>query len=211
MADVTELLAAEARRQQPHNPPPFEELLRTRRSRDRRNRLATGSLMLLALAGAVMLPGLLDTERSTTDAAVASSGQKAPVGSVTARLTLSATSVRSGDALTGQITVENNSGRPVATTGCGGMYQVLLVGGKYPMSPVWTLCLQRWTIPVGQSTYPVTVRAAYNSCSFDKGQPPVCPPSGRPPPPLPAGEYAATAFSGPNVPVPAPLQVTVTP
>jgi hypothetical protein len=59
MHDISELLTAEAVRQQPADQPPFAELLQTRIRRQRRNRLAAGAaLAVLATAGgaSMMVP-----------------------------------------------------------------------------------------------------------------------------------------------------------
>jgi hypothetical protein len=215
MADVSELLAAEAHRLQPDTPPPFEELLHVRRMRDRRTRMAAGSLMLLVLVGGVTTSTLFLGEGSTRSTTVGSSGRAVSAtpgpGSVTARLTLSATSVRAGGSLSGQITVENNSGEPIRAGGCGSIYQVSLVGGDHQGARPSPDCLEFFTIPVGQSTYPVRVPAAYDSCSNSTNKPRPCPDDGSMPP-LPYGEYAATTFAGDDdTPLPAPIMVTVTP
>ena len=214
MADLSELLAAEAQRLQPTDPPPFDQLLRTRRSRDRRNRLAVGTLMLLAVAGIAVSAALLGPARSTTDTATPPSSHRATTStsspSVTARLTLSATTVRAGESLSGQITVENNSGQSIRVAGCGNIYGVSLVGGDNQGSPIRPLCLQYFTIPVGQSTYPVGVITTYNSCSMIGGQPHLCRGDGQMPP-LPYGEYAATTFAEDGAPLPEPVTVTVVP
>jgi hypothetical protein len=215
MGDFSELLAGEAHRLQPNDPPPFDELVRTRRLRDRRNRLAAGTLMLLAVAGIAVTATLFGPTRSTTNTATPPSRQTAttstPTTSVTARLTLSATTVRAGETLTGQITVENNTGDPIRVGGCASIYQVSLVGGDHQGAPPSPLCLRDFTIPVGHSTYPVKFTAAYDSCSMIGNQSKRCPDNGHMPP-LPYGEYAATTFaSDDQAPRPEPVAVTVLP
>lgn len=217
MADISELLGAEAQRLQPDNPPPFEELLATRRMRDRRNRLATGTVMLLAVAGVAFTATLYGAPKTTTDTAKAPSWTGAtvapPAGSVKAHLTLPSTTVRSGETLTGQVTIENNTGRTIRVGVCGPLYQVLLIGGDNSESAIWRSCLRWISIPRGQSTYTVGVMATYKSCSelAHAGVPRPCRDDGSPPP-LPPGEYHATTFaSDEGAPLPAPVSVTVTP
>lgn len=67
MSDLKELLAAEATRQQPARQPPFADLVRARRKRDRRTRLLVGGLVVVALA-AVGGPALLRQERTAPSA-----------------------------------------------------------------------------------------------------------------------------------------------
>jgi len=215
MADLSELLAAEAQRLQPTDAPPFDELLRSRRRRDQRTHLIAGSLMLLAVAGVAVTAALLGPARSTTDTATPPSSHEATSStsspSVTARLTLSATTVRAGESLTGQITVENNTGQPIRVEGCGSIYAVSLIGGDHQGAPPRLLCLQYFTIPVGHSTYPVRVTAAYDTCSSITNQPRRCSDDGGLPP-LPYGQYAATTFvSDTAAPLPEPVAVTVVP
>jgi hypothetical protein len=213
MADLSELLAAEAQRLQPNDPPPFEEMLRTRRARDRRNRLAMGTLMLVAVAGIAVTATLLGPARSATNTATPPSSQdtttSTPAPSVTARLTLSATTVRAGESLSGYITVENNTDRPIRVAGCS-IYQVSLVGGDHQGPGPATRCLMEHTIAVGQSTYPVSFTAAYDTCSMLGSLSHRCE-DGRMPP-LPYGEYAATTYTSDTAaPIPEPVTVTVVP
>ena len=214
MADVSELLAAEADRLQPRDLPPFEELVRLRGLRDRRNRMASGAATLLAVAGIAVAATSLGADRSAGDAStlppagVTSTSPAA--GPATARLSLSATSARAGDSVAGVVTVENQTGRPLRVTGCGSIYQVMLVGGDQRGAPASLACRQVFTIPEGQSTYPVQVRATYDSCADAESAHP-CPGDGRLPP-LPQGEYAATTFPADQLaPVPEPVPFTVLP
>lgn len=171
--------------------------------------------MLLAVAGVAVTAALHGPARSTTDTATPPSGHEATTStsspSVTARLTLSATTMRAGESLSGQITVENNTGQPIRVAGCGSTYALSLVGGDHQGPPIRHGCLQNFTIPVGHSTYPVGVLAAYDTCSSITNQPRPCPDAGGLPP-LPYGEYAATAFAGDDdAPLPTPVVVTVMP
>jgi len=111
--------------------------------------------------------------------------------------------------MSGRVVVENTTGRAIFVSGCLGLFQVVLVNSAYRPAVGWLLCLQRFTIPAGQSAYPVTVAASYSTCS--QGQPPgaarACLPGGHPPP-LPPGVYHAVLFQARHL-VPAPPAVTV--
>lgn len=313
MPDLSEFLATEARRREPSNQPPFEDLLRARRARDRRGRVAAGSLLVTAVAGAVLVPTLLDAQRPPTRAVVASPGQEAtvtgalrptggpfgagqtglsgaivfesaagqrsttttradgtfiitvkpgtykvtgisaqyqdgraecrapdlvtvsntglagvivacpertpatgaashPVSTVTARITLPTKSLRSGQSLPARITVNNNLGADIHFTGCGPIFRVLLVGSNQHPTPSWLLCASPITIPMGETTYPVSIAATYSECSATKGQGmPACMPDGSMPG-IPPGKYAVTTWvETDQVRVPDPVTVTVTP
>lgn len=135
-----------------------------------------------------------------------------PPGSLRAHITLPSTTMRGGSSLPATITVENDSGKPIHILGCGSVFSVVLVGEGHRPSPSWPLCAQDIIVPAGESTYPVTVAAAYQQCSTDGGNGmPACEQDGSMPP-LPAGRYQATTVSvSPDLPVPARVPVTVTP
>ncbi|MET7421545.1 hypothetical protein [Dactylosporangium sp. NPDC005555] len=67
MSELKELLAAEAARQQPTHQPPFADLVRSRRRRDRRAPLLAGALIALALTAAGV-PALMRQERTAPSA-----------------------------------------------------------------------------------------------------------------------------------------------
>jgi len=211
MPDLHELLESEARRRQPGSRPPFEELVRARRARDRRGRIGAGALLVAVVAGAAVVPTVVSGWRSGAPV-VGSSPASSPTRTVTARLTLPATSLRSGESLRGRITVENNLGREIRFLGCGFVFSVLPVGDGYHPAPAWPRCLQELTIPTGTTTYPVTVAGTYDRCAkVAQGDTPACLPDGKMPG-LPPGQYAVTTFSlSSDVPLPAPVMVTVTP
>jgi hypothetical protein len=131
---------------------------------------------------------------------------------VSARVVLPSHTMTAGSSMSGRVVVENNTGRAIFASGCLGLFQVVLVNSAYRPAVGWLLCLQRFTIPAGQSAYPVTVAASYNTCS--QGQPPgaarACLPDGHPPP-LPPGVYHAVLFQANHlVPVPPAVTVRVT-
>jgi hypothetical protein len=131
---------------------------------------------------------------------------------VSARVVLPSHMMTAGSSMSGRVAVENTTGRAIFVSGCVGFFQVVLVNSAYRPTVGWLLCLQRFTIPAGQSAYPVTVAASYNTCS--QGQPRgaarACLPGGHPPP-LPPGVYHAVLFqAGHLVSVPPAVTVRVT-
>ena len=87
-------------------------------------------------------------------------------------------------------------------TGCG-LFQILLISATIHADAVWPACLETYTIPVGQSSYAVTVEAAYPNCVVQSP----CP-TGQP---LPPGTYEATLYqTGIEASPPAPVPVRVT-
>jgi len=112
-----------------------------------------------------------------------------------------------------RVVVDNNTGHAIHVPGCLTLFQVALTSNTYRPTVDWLLCLQRFTIPVGTSSYRVTVEASYSQCA--QGRPRrgqrACLPDGRMPP-LPAGAYHATLFqTGHLVLAPPPITVCVTP
>ena len=99
--------------------------------------------------------------------------------------------------------IENNTGHEIAAGGCGSLFAVMLGNDAIHAEPVWPLCAQPLPIPVGETSYPVTVWAAYQFCSTTtQGTLPVCSP-GRGPAPLPPGNYQAQFFQSSPVVTPA--------
>ena len=126
-------------------------------------------------------------------------------------LVLTTTTVKAGGEISGQLVVENRTGYAINQVGCHGIFQVLLASSTYTPGTVWPDCWQRIAIPNGQSSIPVSVPAAYNVCGQlgAIGNIPACTPVGMPP--LPPGTYFATTFEDGNaLPLPAPVEVTVT-
>lgn len=111
--------------------------------------------------------------------------------------------------MSGHVVVENNTGHAIHASGCLTLFQVLLTSSRYRPEVGWLLCLQRFTIPVGESRYPITVSGSYNQCSQGRPQHGFksCLPGGRPPP-LPPGNYHAKLFQVSDL-VQAPPTITV--
>lgn len=110
---------------------------------------------------------------------------------LSAQIVLPTRTVTAGSSIKGRVVVRNNTGRAIHTSGCGMLFQVALASNSYHPEVSWLTCLQRFTIPVGVSSYRVTVAATYLVCG-DR-QSPACPPGGGMPP-LPAGTFRARLF-----------------
>ncbi len=137
----------------------------------------------------------------------------APDHLLSARVVLPSPAMTAGSRMTGHVLVSNSSGHAIHAFGCLNLFQVLLTSSIYRPAAAWAACLQRFTIAVGVTRYPVTVWASYNQCS--QGRPRdglrACLPGGRMPP-LPPGTYHARLFQVHQlVQVPSPITVRVTP
>ncbi len=112
--------------------------------------------------------------------------------------------------MTGRVIVSNDTGRAMHVWGCKTLFQVALTSSSYHPTVAWLACRQRFTIPVGRSSYRVTVVARYLRCSTSPGATRACLHDGRPPP-LPAGHYRAMLFQSRHlvkVPLAIPVEVT---
>jgi hypothetical protein len=113
-----------------------------------------------------------------------------------------------GSYLAGRVIVQNNTGHALHPTGCGSLFSVFLSNASTTPHPFFCGGLQVFTIPVGGSSYPISVAATYLQCAGPLG-------NGRPcaqrnghsvMPSLPPGEYRATLW--PSI-VPTPPAITV--
>jgi len=128
---------------------------------------------------------------------------------VTARIVLPSTTMIAGSTMPAKVVVENNTGHEIHETKCGSFFQIGLQNGEIKFDGIWPQCAEPFTIPTGESTYAVTVSAAYQTCSASGalGTPP-CLRTGMPP--LPPGQYKAALFqSSPVVTAPLPIDVKV--
>jgi heat shock protein HslJ len=132
---------------------------------------------------------------------------------VGARVVLPSHTMTAGSSMLGHVIVENNTGAPLKRSGCISLFSVFLSNASITPHPAFPACLQAFTIPVGRSSYAVSVVATYLEC----GGPPLG--NGRPcakrngqtvMPSLPPGRYRATLW-GNIVPTPPPVHVRVTP
>jgi hypothetical protein len=116
-----------------------------------------------------------------------------------------------GSSMTGHVVIVNNTGRVIHAGGCGTLFQVALVSAAYHPAIAWTTCYQGFTIPIGRSSYRVTVDAFYLHCiqhGRSKGVP-RCMRHGMPS--LPLGSYRAVLFeAGHLIPAPRAIPVQVT-
>lgn len=132
---------------------------------------------------------------------------------MSARVVLPARTMTAGSSMPGRVVVQNNTGHAVHVFGCLTLFQVALASSTYHPAVAWLGCLQPFTIPVGESSYPVTVEASYSQCQAGRPQGAVraCLPDRRPPP-LPPGDYRAKLFqAGHLVRVPPAITVRVMP
>ena len=171
--------------------------------------------VLLVVVLALALVNCSAAKRSHGPALPVSSAPAQPGGTrVSAKLRLQSTVVAAGGTVSGTVVVVNDTGAPIHTYGCGGIFQVLLTSGTYHPTPMWATCLQPITIPTGTTNFVVTADARCHS-----GSTPCCTqgiPIGTLPtcaveaPFLPPGSYEATTFErGTAVPVPSPVPVVV--
>src|SRR5262245_45694457 len=119
-----------------------------------------------------------------------------------------------GSSMSGRLIVENSSGRAIHAWGCGTLFAVVLASRTYHPTVAWPACLQRLTIPIGRSSYRVTVEARYGQCGPGSSDSAIkaCGPDGRMPP-LPPGDYNAILFQAHDLvraPPPVPVRVTTT-
>jgi hypothetical protein len=132
---------------------------------------------------------------------------------LSARVVLPSQTMTAGSPMTGHVLVDNSTGHAIHVFGCLNLFQVLLTTSTYRPAVAWATCLQRLTIPVGETRYPVRFWATYSQCS--QGRPRdglrACLPGERMPP-LPSGTYHLRLFEVHHlVQVPPPITVRVTP
>jgi hypothetical protein len=134
---------------------------------------------------------------------------------LTAYIVLPTRTLVAGTTVHGTVIVTNKTGKAMIVVSCGSPFQVALANDHYEPGVAWPLCGGRTVIPVGQSTWKVSVQASNLAClggnqPGEKGMP-KCLPNGNPPP-LPVGAYRARLYQSPHVVAdPDPIQVRVTP
>jgi hypothetical protein len=123
---------------------------------------------------------------------------------------LPSSTMPAGSGMQGELRISNNSGTDIQAIGCGSLFAVALRSETIEPEVIWTTCAQTLTIPVGESSLPVAIRASYSECSPDPPLQRPCNADGHPPA-LPPGDYEATLYQSTNVvPAPAPVAVQVT-
>lgn len=133
-----------------------------------------------------------------------------PVTPVSIQLMLPSRTVTAGGQIAGHVEVVNNSGHPIRTGACGGLFTVALASRSYHPVIAVTTCVHLVTIPVGKSTYREQILATYLACSMRHASDghPACLPGTRMPP-LPPGSYRATLYFLVNRFAPAPPAIPV--
>jgi hypothetical protein len=104
--------------------------------------------------------------------------------------------VVAGETLPMTVVVSNNTGEPIEIGYCGAEFALGLENDDVEQQLVFPACLQGGTIPVGTTTYEVTVGSTYGTCTTMTDPPPgarPCLPGGGIPP-LPAGEYRTRLY-----------------
>jgi hypothetical protein len=142
------------------------------------------AILLMVLACAAC------TASSDSDAVAdsTSASTTAPVP-LAARIELDSLSLVAGDPVEGEVIVVNNTGNTVRAQGCGGLFQVALSNEEHEPAVAWQDCLEDFLIPMGESTYPVTVNTVH----------------------VEPGSYEATLYQRNRVvPDPEPIEVEVT-
>jgi hypothetical protein len=130
---------------------------------------------------------------------------------LSAQIVLPSRTMTAGSQMSGRVVVDNNTGHAIHARACDGLFAVTLASRTYhpqAMAPAVS-CGRTRTIPVGKSSYPVTVLASYLACSADGARAGLkaCLP-GNKRPPLPPGTYHTTLYQASQV-VPAPPTITV--
>ena len=83
------------------------------------------------------------------------------------------------------IVVDNGTGHVIHAKGCGSLFALALGSNSHPAQVAWPACLQPLTIAIGESSYPETITASYDSCGGTASPPlPACPMGDRPRSPL---------------------------
>ena len=99
-----------------------------------------------------------------------------PPAPLSARIELDAQTVTIGGTIDGRVVVANNTGENIDVTGCGSIFQVALANEEYEQQVGLDACAEPITIPTGESSYPVTVRAEHLGCSGGRPRiPTTCP------------------------------------
>ena len=72
--------------------------------------------------------------------------------------------VAAGETVEGRLVVHNGTAEAVTVDGCGSPFGVHLGNDSVQQTLRRNACLQRFTLPVGESWWPVTVVGTYGSC-----------------------------------------------
>jgi hypothetical protein len=129
---------------------------------------------------------------------------------VDARMVLPSRTIVSGSSMRARVVITNNTRRELHVDGCLSLFRIVLRNDKIKPEAAWNACGQPFTIPIGESSYPMTVTASYPECSQDASAGiPACGADGHIPP-LPPGEYDAQFIQSSHIAaVPAAIPVRV--
>jgi hypothetical protein len=169
---------------------------------------------LLALSAGLAVGCASTTTAPRSD----SSSPTTAVGAATVSLSLEKTEVPAGQPINGTATVDNRTGKPVAMPDgtCDGWLYVGLSNGKLggtPANPA--VGCAPFVLPVGVSSYPVTVLTNFDGCAQNPATADVTLPACLGPahsviPPLPAGTYHTITDVSPPLQVVNSVQVQLT-
>jgi hypothetical protein len=177
--------------------------------------------LVAAVAAALVVTGVWADSRRSAPRVDVSAGlspastvppQPKTKGLVAARLDLPSRTIAAGSSMVGRVVVDNDTRHALHVGGCGSLFAVALASDTYHPDVLWRLCLQPFTIPTGQSSYPVTIEARYLWCSANASQAVLraCRASGQPPA-LPPGNYQARLYQSSTIvatPPSVPVRVT---
>ncbi len=121
--------------------------------------------------------------------------------------------IAAGAIIEGELVIDNTTGQTIELTGCGSPFTVVLesADGSIRQNIGSLACLSYHTVPVGRSSWSVTVFGTDgNACAGGSTTPglPACGPDGRPPP-LPPGLYTATVEMPSSLPAAPPVEIVV--
>ena len=193
-------------------PAPMAAIARRRGRRRRQGAMAAAVAAAAAAIAAVVLPAAIGSVSHGPHTASLPGPGPSPAP-LAAQLVLPSRTMTAGSTMKARVVIDNRTGHVINASGCGSLFQVLLVSKTYHPVVSWTLCLQHFTIPTGKSSYQTTILASYNQCERiqNHGTGRACLPGGHVPP-LPAGNYHATLFwTGIRIPAPPAIAVRVIP
>jgi hypothetical protein len=176
--------------------------------REGRRLLRAAAVVLALVAGLVVAVVASDESSPSRRPVVAST--TVPLAPLRAHLVLPSTRLRAGDQMSGEVVVVNETGEPIDVSGCNSFYVVALSNESHTQSIGRNDCLERFTIPLGTSRWPVLVMGTFTQCYGGPGGD--CLPGGGVPP-LPKGTYRAEVQDHGDhdrpIPIPDPVTITV--
>ncbi|MBL8778185.1 MAG: hypothetical protein JNK12_19765 [Acidimicrobiales bacterium] len=139
-------------------------------------------------------------------------GEVPGVYGATAAFHLSDDTMATGSTIAGTVQVYNYADEVLEASTCGAYFVVVLEGEAATQLYSRPRCLERFVVPLGISSYPVTAKATFLTCINGEGSElvPACLPDGSMPT-LPPGTYEARIVQPDDaIPVSGPITVTVT-